>query len=94
MAATAVTRPMMSRTALESLDRKSIWPALILDLRNNGGGALTDAVGIAGLFLGEGPVVQVRNGEGDAKVLYSDNQKIAYNGPMVVLVNQFQRFSF
>jgi carboxyl-terminal processing protease len=62
---------------------------LILDLRNNGGGALTDAVGVAGLFLGEGPVVQVRNGGGDAKVLYSYNKKVDYHGPLVVLVNQF-----
>lgn len=76
------------RQALESLDNEHM-AGLILDLRNNGGGALTDAVGVAGLFLGEGPVVQVRNGEGAAKVLSSDEQKISYNGPMVVLVNRF-----
>ena len=76
------------KAALESFDEKEM-AGLILDLRNNGGGALTDAVGIAGLFLGEGPVVQVRNGDGDAKVLYSYNKKVAYRGPMVVLVNQF-----
>ncbi len=62
---------------------------LILDLRNNGGGALTDAVGIAGLFLGEGPVVQVRQGEGDPKVLKNYSKEVAYHGPMVVLVNSF-----
>ena len=76
------------KAALEAFDKKKI-SGLILDLRNNGGGALTDAVGVAGLFLGEGPIVQVRNGGGDAKVLYSYNKKIAYHGPMVVLTNRF-----
>ena len=76
------------KAALQGFDGKDL-AGLILDLRNDGGGALTDAVGVAGLFLGAGPVVQVRNGDGDAKVLYSDNQKIAYRGPMVVLVNKF-----
>ncbi len=76
------------KAALEAFNEKEM-AGLILDLRNNGGGALTDAVGVAGLFLGEGPVVQVRNGGGDAKVLYSYNKKVAYHGPLVVLVNQF-----
>ncbi len=76
------------KAALEAFNEKEM-AGLILDLRNNGGGALTDAVGVAGLFLGEGPVVQVRNGSGDAKVLYSYNKKVAYHGPLVVLVNQF-----
>lgn len=76
------------KAALKDFDEKEM-AGLILDLRNNGGGALTDAVGVAGLFLGEGPVVQVRNGEGGAKVLYSYNKKVAYHGPMVVLTNRF-----
>jgi len=62
---------------------------LVLDLRNNGGGALTDAVGIAGLFLGEGPVVQVRKGDGESKVLRNYDRKVFYSGPLVVLVNRF-----
>jgi carboxyl-terminal processing protease len=76
------------KAALKSFDDKQLT-GLILDLRNNGGGALTDAVGVAGLFLGAGPVVQVRNGEGSAKVLESYDKEIAYSGPMVVLVNRF-----
>ncbi len=76
------------KVALKAFEKEKI-SGLILDLRNNGGGALTDAVGVAGLFLGEGPVVQVRNGSGDAKVLYSYNKDIAYDGPMVVLINRF-----
>jgi carboxyl-terminal processing protease len=76
------------KAALESFDGKALT-GLILDLRNNGGGALTDAVGVAGLFIGAGPVVQVRNGEGSAKVLQSYNKEVSYSGPMVVLVNRF-----
>lgn len=76
------------RAALETLNKQDI-AGLILDLRNNGGGALTDAVGVAGLFLGAGPVVQVRDGDGEAKVLSSYTPKVEYDGPMVVLVNQF-----
>lgn len=76
------------KAALMDFDEEEI-SGLILDLRNNGGGALTDAVGVAGLFIGEGPVVQVRDGGGGAKVLYSYNKKIAYRGPMVVLTNRF-----
>ena len=76
------------KAALNAFDKKEM-AGLILDLRNNGGGALTDAVGVAGLFVGEGPVVQVRNGQGSAKVLESDDKDVAYSGPMVVLVNRF-----
>jgi carboxyl-terminal processing protease len=76
------------KAALDAFDNKQM-AGLMLDLRNNGGGALTDAVGVAGLFLGEGPVVQVRNNEGAAKILESDDKGVAYSGPMVVLVNRF-----
>jgi carboxyl-terminal processing protease len=76
------------RAALNLLKRQRI-SALILDLRNNGGGALTDAVGVAGLFLEKGPVVQVRSSGGGTKVLEDDDPTVDYRGPMVVLVNQF-----
>jgi len=76
------------REAIEAFDVKQMT-GLILDLRNNGGGALTDAVGIAGLFIGEGPVVQVRNGDGASKVLRNYSKEIVYHGPLVVMVNQF-----
>jgi len=62
---------------------------LILDLRNNGGGALTDAVQISGLFLPGGPVVQVKDSQGSIRVLDDDDPDVAYNGPLIVLVNQF-----
>lgn len=76
------------RTALAALKRQGI-SGLILDLRNNGGGALTDAVGVAGLFIERGPIVQVRSSGGSTKVLDDQDVTVEYRGPMVVLVNQF-----
>ncbi len=62
---------------------------IILDLRNNGGGALVDAVDIAGLFLSSGPVVQVKNSNGTVRVLNDEDPEVVYDGPLVVLVNAF-----
>ncbi len=62
---------------------------IVLDLRDDGGGALVDAVDIAGLFIKSGPVVQVMNRFGEKRVLSDTNDQIAYNGPLVVLVNKF-----
>jgi carboxyl-terminal processing protease len=76
------------RAELKKLTDQKI-EGLVLDLRNNGGGALTDAVGIAGLFIETGPVVQVRNNNGKVHVLRDDDPAIDYDGPLVVLVNQF-----
>ena len=76
------------RKALEALKRQGV-AGLILDLRNNGGGALTDAVGVAGLFIERGPIVQVRTAGGSTKVLEDQDPAVEYRGPMVVLVNQF-----
>ncbi|MCM2263930.1 MAG: carboxy terminal-processing peptidase [Desulfuromonadales bacterium] len=76
------------RTALTSLKRQGI-AGLLLDLRNNGGGALTDAVGVAGLFIERGPIVQVRSSGGATKVLDDQDSSVEYSGPLIVLVNQF-----
>ena len=73
---------------LKKLKKQHIT-GLILDLRNNGGGALTDAVQISGLFLPGGPVVQVKDSQGAVKVLEDEDMGVAYDGPMIVLVNQF-----
>jgi carboxyl-terminal processing protease len=62
---------------------------LILDLRNNGGGSLTDAVSVTGLFIDGGPVVQVRDSTGAIRSMRDDNKNVAYDGPMIVLVNRF-----
>ncbi|MHA6247089.1 carboxy terminal-processing peptidase [Pontibacter sp. CAU 1760] len=60
---------------------------LVLDLRNNGGGSLSDAVEMAGLFIDQGPIVQVKTASGKAVVLDDRDPKVQYDGPLVVLVN-------
>lgn len=77
-----------TRLILQQLQQAGVQ-GLILDLRNNGGGALEDAVNISGLFLPGGPVVQVRDGEGSIDVRADQDPGVAYDGPMIVLVNQF-----
>ncbi len=77
-----------TRKALQELKKENI-KGLILDLRNNGGGSLVDAVDITGLFLKSGPVVQVKNSFGTRKVLNDEDLDLVYEGPMVVLVNLF-----
>ena len=62
---------------------------LILDLRNNGGGSLSDAVSVTGLFIKTGPVVQIRSGSGRIRVLRDDDPTVGYSEPMIVLVNRF-----
>ncbi len=62
---------------------------LILDLRNNGGGSLSDAVSVTGLFIESGPVVQIRSGSGKIRVMSDDDRSVEYSGPMIVLVNRF-----
>ncbi len=63
--------------------------ALVLDLRNNGGGLLSEAVDLTGLFIQEGPVVQVRNSNGSIDVLKDNDRSQAYAGPLAVLINRF-----
>tara|TARA_R110002073_G_scaffold279026_1_gene442975 strand:+ start:234067 stop:236181 length:2115 start_codon:yes stop_codon:yes gene_type:complete len=62
---------------------------LILDLRNNGGGSLETAIAIAGLFIDEGPIVQVKYREGSPKVRNDKDIEIRWNKPLVILVNEF-----
>ncbi len=61
---------------------------MILDLRNNGGGALEDAIRMSGLFFKTGPVLQVKNQEGQIEVLNDDDPDISYEGPLIILVNK------
>ena len=60
---------------------------LVLDLRENGGGSLQEAVDLTGLFIGEGPVVQVRNVGGSVEVEKDSEPGQAYTGPLAVLVD-------
>lgn len=73
---------------LEKLKAEKV-AGIILDLRNNGGGALDDAVQTAGLFIKSGPVVQVKDSTGEEQVLQDPDSGIIYSGPVVVLVNSF-----
>jgi len=76
------------RQELEKFQREKI-DGMVIDLRNNGGGALTDAVNIAGLFIESGPVVQVKNSYGQVQTLSDSDADVLYRGPIVVLVNKF-----
>jgi carboxyl-terminal processing protease len=62
---------------------------LVLDLRGNGGGLLSEAIALSGLFIKPGPVVQVRDFYGKVKIDSSDADAIAYHGPLAVLVSKF-----
>lgn len=77
-----------TRKAIKDLEKDKI-EGIILDLRNDGGGSLVDAVDIAGLFIKSGPVVQVKDSNGKIRVLNDDVATVEYSGPLVVLVNQF-----
>jgi carboxyl-terminal processing protease len=62
---------------------------IIIDLRNNGGGALTDAINMAGLFIEDGPIVQVKDRDGRPSVLKDRDKTVFYDGPLAVMVNEF-----
>jgi carboxyl-terminal processing protease len=62
---------------------------IVIDLRNNGGGSLTEAVSLTGLFINRGPVVQVKEVQGEVEVQSDNDASIAYDGPMAVMVNKF-----
>ncbi len=62
---------------------------VVMDLRGNGGGHLTEATALAGLFIDRGPVVQLRNSRGQVEILDDTNGAPAYAGPLAVLVNRY-----
>ena len=62
---------------------------LILDLRNNGGGSLKTVVDITGFFIEKGPVVQVKGIGGRKEILKDNDPSIIWDGPLVILVNEF-----
>jgi carboxyl-terminal processing protease len=61
---------------------------LVLDLRNNGGGSLKTVVDIGGLFIDQGPIVQVRSTGNNKEVLEDKQRGIEWDGPLVILVNE------
>ncbi|HQX97315.1 MAG: carboxy terminal-processing peptidase [Chitinophagaceae bacterium] len=62
---------------------------IVIDLRNNGGGSLYDVVQMAGLFIEDGPIVQVKDRENNASVLKDKDRNVLYTGPLAVMVNEF-----
>lgn len=61
---------------------------VVVDLRDNGGGALQEANDLTGLFIKKGPTVQVRNTNGRVTSIHDKNAAVVYNGPLVVVVNR------
>ncbi len=76
------------RKELEKLKAKNV-DGIILDLRNDGGGSLDDAIDMAGLFIDNGPVVQVKSRNGRIEVREDGDPAVVYGGPLVVMVNTF-----
>jgi carboxyl-terminal processing protease len=72
---------------IEKLKNKNV-DGIILDLRGNGGGSLSDVVDMTGFFIPEGPVVQVAGRGGRKQVLRDKDPRVQYDGPLVVLVDQ------
>ncbi len=62
---------------------------LVLDLRTNGGGLLNEAVALTGLFIPQGPVVQVSSSDGNVRVLSDDDKKTVWDGPLIVLTSRW-----
>lgn len=82
---TSTTRDVLK--LIRELQEEDI-DGLVIDLRNNGGGSLEESINLTGLFIGSGPVVQVRNASGHIEVLSSHNPFVNYAGPLTVLVNR------
>jgi carboxyl-terminal processing protease len=76
------------RAILNQLTKKGI-KSLVFDLRGNGGGLLQHARDISGLFIKEGPVVQTKDSRGTVEVLRDTDSSVAFDGPVVVLVDRF-----
>jgi len=80
---TADVRRLIAELEEEGID------GLVLDLRNNGGGHLSEATSLTGLFIDRGPVVQLRDTNGRIEVLKDPSPTKVYDGPMAVLVNRY-----
>ncbi len=73
---------------IERLKEQNVQ-GIIMDLRNNGGGSLQTVVDMVGLFIDQGPVVQVRSQKGQRQVLFDKDTKVQWDGPLVVMVNNY-----
>ena len=69
--------------------KKSNVKGIVFDVRDNGGGSLKTVVDIGGLFIDQGPIVQVKSASGSKEVLYDRDPKIQWEGPLVIMTNSF-----
>lgn len=76
------------RKVLDDFKRKGNVDLVVIDLRSNGGGALTEAIEVSGLFIDKGPVVQVRQLSGEPRSHDDLDSGTAYDGPLVVICNR------
>jgi carboxyl-terminal processing protease len=83
---TGVSTTRHVRMLLDKLKAQNV-DGIVLDLRKNGGGLLDEAVSLAGLFIEEGPVVQVKDYKNRIQVLEDEDPTVAYTGPLVVLTS-------
>jgi len=73
---------------LDSLKRENV-DGIVIDLREDGGGSLSEAISLTGLFIKQGPVVQVRDTKNEVEVDADEDPSIAYSGPLAILVDRF-----
>jgi carboxyl-terminal processing protease len=76
------------RRILDDFNRKGV-DAVVLDLRKNGGGSLTEAITLTGLFIEQGPVLQVKDPDGRTQQYDDTDRGIAWRGPLVVMISKF-----
>ncbi len=76
------------QTVLQTFQKQGGIDVLVIDLRTNGGGALSEAIDVSGLFVDKGPIVQVKDERGRIKSHDDDIDGVAYNGPLVVICNR------
>lgn len=72
---------------IDSLKKQGV-EAIVVDLRNNGGGSLDEAINVSGLFIKTGPIVQIRGSDGSSFVQEDKDPAVAWDGPLVVMINR------
>ena len=75
------------RNLIRELQKENV-DGLVIDLRGNGGGSLSEALELTGLFIAEGPIVQTRDSSGRVEINFDPNPGIEYGGPLAVLVDR------
>lgn len=76
------------RRLVKELKEKQV-DGIMMDLRNNGGGSLAEAINLTGLFIKDGPVVQVKTSNNQIEVGSDEDPELVYDGPLAVLINRF-----